>query len=85
MNENPELIRVNEKVVKRNPGYVREPFKIEKPKDVISDKFKQMVTGENGANPYIDQNDAEGIAAADRILKKLKEEAFGQNNKESNN
>jgi len=83
MNENPELIRVNDKVVKRNPEYVKEPLKIEKPE--ISEKFKKMVTGENGANPYIDKNDAEGIAEADRILKKLKEEAFGENNKDKNN
>lgn len=83
MNESPELIRINEKVVKRNPEHAREPLKIEKPE--ISEKFKKMVTGENGANPYIDKNDAKGIAEAERILEKLKLEAFGKGNKDRNN
>lgn len=70
-------------VIKRKSGYEKPIKKIEKPKDVISDEFKQMVIGENGTNPYIDENDAEGIEKAKMMLEKLRKEA--SENKERNN
>jgi hypothetical protein len=76
MNENPELIRINEKVVKRNPEAVKKPLKIEPgvSGEFQKGKYKIEVTPEEQmiASPYI-KDEEELDEAASMYAKLLKE------------